>query len=268
MTAPRDATSTRAGRTYTWPPTGERFPSVTTIIAGGVPKPALPRWAAKSVAEYATEHFDQLQGLDRCTCGRARQCASCLAMVDLLKGAPWRDSGAAADLGSAVHAAAEAFALGTPTPPPSPGVAPFLEQLAAFFAAFQPVLVASEATVYNRQLGYAGTLDALMRMDGDLVLVDIKTSRSGVYPEAALQLAAYANAQWIGLPDGTEQPMPHIDRGAVLHLRPDRWELVPVRIDQPVFLAFLAARDVWAFNDIAKECIGPPIRPRAEEAAL
>ena len=50
MSGPRNATTTNRGRTYLW--RDETFDSVTTILSGGIPKPALTNWAAKSVAEY------------------------------------------------------------------------------------------------------------------------------------------------------------------------------------------------------------------------
>ena len=42
------------------------------------------------------------------------------------------------------------------------------------------------------KLGYGGTIDSLLSIDGNNVLCDIKTS-SGIYPDMAYQLAAYRN---------------------------------------------------------------------------
>ena len=50
--------------------------------------------------------------------------------------------------------------------------------------------------VYSRTFGFAGTLDAICTIAGRRGLLDIKTGRSGVYPEVALQLAAYAHADF------------------------------------------------------------------------
>lgn len=49
---PKNATEGKGGkRTYSW--RNERFFSVTTIIGGALPKPALIYWSANEVAEYA-----------------------------------------------------------------------------------------------------------------------------------------------------------------------------------------------------------------------
>ena len=66
MTSPLNATTTDDGRYYTWPPTGEEFPSITTISKGGVPaSAALKNWAPKKVAEYAVRRADLLYALGR-----------------------------------------------------------------------------------------------------------------------------------------------------------------------------------------------------------
>ena len=49
--SPRNATESGSKRLYAW--RGEKFWSVTTIISGGLPKPALLPWGIKAVAEAA-----------------------------------------------------------------------------------------------------------------------------------------------------------------------------------------------------------------------
>ena len=47
---------------------GKPIPGVTTLIGKGLPKPALPNWAARTVAEYVVdnpEQVDQLRSLGR-----------------------------------------------------------------------------------------------------------------------------------------------------------------------------------------------------------
>lgn len=80
---------------------------------------------------------------------------------------------------------------------------------------------ASEFACFNRTIGYAGTCDALVRLKcGRLIAFDYKTS-SDSYSEHALQLAAYRHAEFIGLQDGTEEPMPETDGGCILLPQPD-----------------------------------------------
>src|SRR5437773_1920308 len=106
MAPPRNARSTGSRRFYDW--RGESFWSVTTIIGGGVPKPALINWAKKFTAEYAWDNFDVLAEM--------RETDDRDGAIDWLKNAAFRSRDKAADLGSVVHASIEAVALGKPIP--------------------------------------------------------------------------------------------------------------------------------------------------------
>jgi hypothetical protein len=257
VTAPALAQTGPDGhRVYVWQ--GRAYPSVTAILAGGVPKPFLAAWAAKTAAEYAIAHLDRLALLPA---GQA---------VREVKRAPWTQRDTAADLGDAVHAGVEAAATGRPRPTLPALAVPYLAVFDRFTAEQQPGWLVSERTVVSRRYGYAGTLDALCVLGGRVTLLDVKTGR-GVYPEACLQLAAYAHADFLAHPDGTtEQPLPTIQAGAVLHLRPGGYRLVPVPIGQAVLEAFLAARAVfcWA-TELAPAVLptAPTTGPHREETS-
>lgn len=51
-------------------------------------------------------------------------------------------------------------------------------------------IIQSEMNIVSEKLGYAGTLDRLIEMNGENILIDIKTSGS-IWPSYWLQLAAY-----------------------------------------------------------------------------
>jgi hypothetical protein len=256
------------GRFYVW--RGERYWSVTTLIGGGVPKPALIGWAKKFTAEYAVAHLATLNTL---------VADDPVGAVDWLKGASFRDRDKRADLGSRVHEAAEAYALGAPWPEWSEDEAPYLRAFLRWLEEFAPEFVAVEAPVFSRQQRYAGTLDAIVDvrlpdlarrsgLDPDRplrLLIDYKTG--GVYPEVALQLAAYRFAEtFIGLPSADEAPLPEVDGCAVLHLQPEAYEFLPVRAEAAEFNAFLYAREVYRFTqELAPSVIGRTIQP--EEVA-
>ncbi len=249
MTAPAQATTSPGGyRVYRW--AGRAFPSVTAVISGGVPKPFLAPWAAKAAAEYAVANLDRLAQLPP---GQA---------VREVKRAPWEQSGAAAGLGDAVHAAVEAHATGRPRPEVPAEAGPYLAAFDRFAAEHRPGFLLAERTVYSRRYGYAGTFDAICTLPGlGVVLLDVKTGRH-VYPEACLQLAAYAAAEFVGDPDGrTEHPMPELDAGAVLHLRPGGYRLIPVPIGRAVLEAFLAALAVFRFATDLAPVLLPPAEP-------
>lgn len=61
MTKPALAVTLDDSRYYEWPPTpGVHYPSITTVIKEGVPKPFLAKWSAKKAAELAFESLDTL----------------------------------------------------------------------------------------------------------------------------------------------------------------------------------------------------------------
>jgi hypothetical protein len=256
MTSPKQATTRGDGtRTYTW--RNERFFSVTTIIGGGIPKPVLVNWAKKFTAEYAVNHIDALNTLvadDRD------------GAVDWLKGAAYRDRDRAAELGTDVHNAVEAYALGKPYPTWGPLVKPRMDAFVRFLDQYEPVYELTEASIFNRAERYAGTLDAIATFPtlGDRrFLFDVKTGGKAVYPEAAVQLAAYRYAEFVGAPDGSEQPLPEVDACAVLHI-PDGggFEFVEVIADREIFQAFLFAREVYRWATVtSKSVILGPLEP-------
>lgn len=249
MSGPKQATTGRDGsRFYTW--RDERFFSVTTIIGGGIPKPVLVNWAKKFTAEYAVDHIDALNTLvadDRD------------GAVDWLKGAAYRERDRAAELGSDVHDAVEAYALGKPFPTWSPMVKPRMDAFVAFLDKYKPVYELTEASVFNRTERYAGTLDAIATfptLGGRKFLFDVKTGGKAVYPEAAIQLSAYRYAEFVGAPDGSEQPLPDVDACAVLHIPDGReYQFVEVVADQTIFQAFLFAREIYRWASVTSKSV-------------
>lgn len=247
------------GKWYVWK--GNSYPSVTTIIKGGVPKQALVGWAAKGVAKAAIESREIVAAMARKDVDEA---------IDWLSKAPYRDREKKSDIGSEVHDAAEKYALGLPLPPLTEAADLRMVSFYAFIEDFKPKFIAVEAPVISRKERYAGTLDAIIELEETgIILTDYKSGK-GVYQEAALQLAAYRHADsFIGLPSGEEWPIPEVKHGAVLHLREDGYSLIPIRCDEEIFKCFLYAREVyrWA-RDIAPGVIGVPIRPGAPSWSL
>jgi hypothetical protein len=265
--SPRNATESGSKRLYAW--RGEKFWSVTTIIGGGLPKPALLPWGIKSVAEAAVQKRRTLMAMtSECErdgkCTPADWCSSCDAAVRWLKSAPYQQRDKAADMGTKIHEAAEAYKLGKPMPPWPEDIAPTMAQFERWLLAFGPTFEQTEASVYHRAQRYAGTLDSIVTLsDGRRVLIDYKTGKA-VYPEVGLQLAAYRHAEFIGLPDGNEAPVPEVDGAAVLHLRPDSWQFIDVRADDEVFTAFLYCRETFRFmEETSKTVIGEALLPTA-----
>lgn len=252
-------------RWYDW--RGERYWSVTTIIGQGIPKPALLPWGIKMVAEGAVSRRSTLAAMlsdcktpDECTEGA--WCEACDQTIKWLKGVPYAKRDKAANLGTLLHAAIEAHRLGQPFPPIPADVQGHMAAFEQFLVDFQPEYLATEAPVFNRSQHYAGTLDGLVRLtlplhdEPGLYVLDAKSGK-GVYPEVGLQLSAYSHAEFIGLPDGDEQPMPATDGALALHLTADGYRLIEVRADDEVFTSFLYAREVFRFlEETSKTILG------------
>jgi hypothetical protein len=268
MTNPANAHATEQGRYYVHPLSGETWPSVTNCLDTAVNKPALVPWAAKVTAEYALEHLPEL--VRRARRDREQLLKDVKAQVRFVKDT-------AADLGSRVHAYAEAHVLGKAVED-DPEVEPFATQLLAWFTTMgirldpeKGDVVAAEATIINRTHGYAGTGDLWvnLRIAPDLSwsprkrwlwLIDYKTSSTrpatSVYPEHGMQVAAIANAETLLLDDGTEvEPPGPIAGTAVLNLRTRGYALMPVPANRDeAFAAFCAALQTTKYlHGVAKD---------------
>lgn len=284
MAGPKAARTVSRGRIYTI--NGLNLWSVTTIIGNGLPKPAIAGWQARTIAEFAVANHKQLaamlQGVRIKRHDGDPQVYvttdpdAVKAAIDYLKESPWRESKRKMDIGSAVHLEAEAYVLDVPRPEPDGIVAPFLQSFRHFLDDFKPEILASEATVYSPAESYAGTLDLIAGIGGRRILIDYKTGKD-IYPDVALQLAAYAHAELVLLPDGTSEPMVPVDGAAALHLRefdpttPDDrgYSLIPVDIGPAVWDAFRYVREVMRFQEeTSKGVLSQPMTTPEALAAL
>ena len=197
---------------------GKPVPGVTTLLGKGLPKPALPYWSAKAVAEFVVdnpEQVDQIRSLGR---GPA---------VAALKAIPWQARDEAAVRGADVHSLAEELLHGREVDVPEHLVA-YVDGYVRWLDEFDVTPVLTERQVASRAHWYAGTFDAIVDLGGERWLLDWKTSK-GVYGSTALQVAAYAGAEFYVDDDGAEQPVPQVDRLGVVHITEAGTALRPVK---------------------------------------
>ena len=209
---------------------GKPVKGVTTLISGGVPKPALVRWSARTVAEYVADNSDAVEQLR--AMGRN-------SMVNALKGVPWDSRDKAAARGTDVHKLGEDLVHGREVDVPE-HLLGHVEGYAKFLDEWQLEPILTEKMVANREHWYGGTFDLIATMHGTPWLLDLKTAK-GVYGENALQCSAYRNAEFWQDDDGLEQPMPEVERIGVLHVREDGTTLVPLDSGPKPFQCFLHA---------------------------
>jgi hypothetical protein len=228
------------GRGHSYYLDGELVPGVTTILGKGVPK-HLEDWVARTTAGYACDHWAELAEVG--TAEKMRRLTS----------ARFEVSGAAAARGTEIHALAVRLAAGEELEI-ADELLGHVDAYLAFIRDWRVQERLVEVPVLNREWRYAGTADLIAELgDGRTWLLDWKTSASGVYPEAALQLAAYANAETYLDGDGLEHEMPEIDACAVVWLRADGYELVPVNVTERTFRVFLHAAVVARFTEAPRE---------------
>lgn len=243
---------------------GKRVPGVTTIIGKTLPKPALPYWSAKSVAEYVVANTAEVA--DMVTRMGPR------AAVAALKEIPWQRRDDAAVRGTEVHALAERLVHGYPVEVPEL-LAGYVEGHAAFLDAFDVQPIATETPCASRAGWYAGTPDAFVtigrgRYAGRSALLDWKTS-SGVYGETGLQTAAYARAEFLAPAADVEDPVPDVDLLGVVHVTADGSHLYILADGGPAIdelhktfrhLAWLYPR-IRALKDLITQPINPEEHP-------
>lgn len=228
---------------------GNRVPGVTTIIGAGLPKPALINWAASATADYAVNHWDELAEMQPA------------ARLKVLNGARYAERDAASNRGTQVHRHAEALITGEEVEVPD-ALAGYVEAYAAFLDEYDVTPVLTEFGVYHPTFNYAGTADLLadLTIGGERVraLLDLKTSRSGIFGETALQLAAYAHAAyWLGAePEVMASP---IEWTGAVHVQPNAYALVPVEAGEEQFEAFLNVQKVARWMDGARDLVGEGI---------
>jgi len=233
---------------------GEFVVSVTTALKG-IPKDALVRWAAKTVAEHAVDKLSTVAAtVDAMGAGPA---------VAMLASVPESQRDTAAVRGTEIHEIAERYIRGEAVEVPT-DLMPYVRGYARYVDDYDPVSLHDEIMVGNKTHGYAGTLDSLQlvpQLRDGLVLVDYKTSRK-LRGQYALQCAAYRYAEFAQLPDGTCIDMPATEDVFILHIRPEAYDLVPVDAGPVTFQRFLVAKENYLLNvqsDKLEKLIGQPI---------
>lgn len=302
LRGPVRVTAADGSRFYLWrdPVTGEesQFWSVTTVLSAKN-KEGLKWWAAKLAAKRARDNLPKLLAAElheacgntwsrtKPSCGECPECVG--RWVELFHVG---ESTRRKHEGSALHDALEAFikfgaegipsvdTLGQRYAEEHPGIFEviplYLDKLLTWideYAVEPGDFEASEMTVYNDELRYGGTLDAiwriharnkasaklLARVRGDLqamptaVVLDCKTREGDgkqLYDEHPLQLAPYRFANWC-MPSKEDRrlfPMPSTAGAVVLQIRPDGYTCEPVRAEQGELNTFLSLLDVFRWQ--------------------
>jgi len=247
----------------------EKYLRVSTFL-DGVPKPAIAAWGMRSVAEFAWEH--------RATWPTyPKQDA-----IDLMKKSPYKNRDRAAEKGTAVHNALEAYVKKEELPELTKSEQEYFEAGKRFLDARQSQLLGAEIICVNKSYGYAGTFDLWTIHNGETWLLDYKTSK-GVYPNNALQLTAYQKAEWAVMKlekqksEGktevwTGTMIPWIEDYAtqmgVVHVTSECATLYPVRPSEMLWSTFRAAGHVKHFMRETDSSFGKTPRHEVFESPI
>lgn len=277
-----------SGKGHSYYLDGEWCPGVTTVLSNGIPKPGLIGWASKIPADVVANALTVAVTTD----GRQRIVADDLiaelrqwqetrngkdvvpwsdhtplpraAVADALASLRFRDLDQAAGRGAEVHRLAEALGRGEEVEVPAE-LAGHVRAYLRFLAEWQPHDAVLEGVIVNRRWRYMGKFDLLAEFDelppwiaerigrsSGRGLLDIKTARSGIFAEVALQLEAYRRGETM-LEGRDEVPMPSVDFVAAIHVRADGYDVYAFDIETErrptTFDIFLYAKQVGDWLD-------------------
>jgi len=208
---------------------GKLYRRVTSMLGGGIPKPALVGWGIKATSEWAWENREVWSKLSKTDA------------IKLLKGSPYSQRDDAAARGTAVHKTLEALLGTTPMPQDlTEDEQACADAAADFLADRDSQHLGTEITVFNDSIGYAGTLDLWEINEGTTWILDYKTSKSGVFPDMAIQQVAYQRAEFAlvnarSVPGGKSvaKVIPWsvecAERLGIVHVSPEGATLHPIR---------------------------------------
>lgn len=235
MTAPDLSKNTDNGRYYVHPSSQKEVPSITNVL-GTMNKPFIAPWGYRKCGEFVADNLDTLVGL-------AKDKA---AIIDLVKGAPYRKTAESGDRGDLVHLWIERRIKSGGTEPtdaeilenPDQSARAMWKSFLRIEARYHPEWILSETTVWSDKYGYAGTTDWVARIGGAVTLGDTKTG-NGIYPEVGMQVAAAAFADYGINENGQPFELPKFERFAALHIRPRYARLSPLTKMEENFQSFL-----------------------------
>jgi len=279
VTSPKLAGATDHGRMYARTRGGPlEVPSITTVL--DVLNQRMEWWEARCAVDAAWDWAHRIVEIkanpgDWRTERKAK---------DWMRNAAERDRDDASARGDCVHDYAEVWALHTLGKATTndveeqrsacerAGVLDYIHHFHRFWDDWQPTVVMPEATVWNTEVGYAGTTDLLcqVQVQGRTVNVvgDYKTKRSlykrNGQPKAqdlrdytGMQLAAAAYAEEVWVPgqaeDGSQDSWKQMDFGAEvgvgIAVAPDGYVVRQYAIHHPpMWETFKALRSAWEFS--------------------
>jgi hypothetical protein len=256
----------RAGSGHSYRIDGEKVPGVTKIT-GYLKIGGLADYPADQTCRYAVNNWEHLTGLP--PADRLKE----------LMGARWYEARAAAGRGTAVHVIAQQLHLTGHADYP-PELAGYVESCVDFLDRLDVKVQASELLIGNRTHRYCGTVDLIADLapfpwEREIIpasrwLLDLKTARSGIFAETALQCCGYEHAEVFIGEQGDERPMEWlgVERCGAVHIRADGWDLYPLDTGEDTWTYFRYLAWLLSQEEERKEWVGAAAGPFADPAAM
>ena len=226
-----------------------RYPAVTWVLRNGIPT-EFDDWYARMAADWVLDHVERepdgrLYITDQTKSGPVRRLVTRQHVMRRAVAAAvaYRDD--RMRLGSEVHRSVKHRLLGVPVndfrhPHAGASYAAFVE----FCNDFELDVEAAEATGFNDQTGYGGTIDVLGTVTTatgrERWLIDLKCA-ANVQQKDAVQLAALAHLEYLVTPSAERWPMPTINRAVILRVTPDGYAAHGVDTGPATWQAFRGA---------------------------
>ena len=219
---------------------GEKVGPGVTTITKVLDAPALTYWKTAQVAETAIANAERL--IEDRESGKAEAAKKWLLALPTT----------AMDRGTRIHQALEFILRRATNQAVDPRDADAVNGARLWLNQHKVRPIEIEAFLINRALGYGGTCDLIAEIDGETWLLDWKTGKSVagpsgvVYDEMRLQLAAYANAEFIArVADATEYPVPAVARYGILHVTDGGTRLYEADVTPADWTAFRACAHLY-----------------------
>tara|TARA_R110002020_G_scaffold413498_1_gene623125 strand:- start:308 stop:1075 length:768 start_codon:yes stop_codon:yes gene_type:complete len=222
---------------HTYMVEGKQVPAVTRIVDAVSPK-NLTEWAAKAGADWWLDNYTddvEMQAI----------------MYDGIRYAHKEISRGAQNIGSDVHKWIELWIKFKMNGGSAIADYPYevktpMENFHKWAESREVEWVGSEKKVYSKFWNYAGTIDALARINGELYVIDFKTSAK-IYKEYYLQVYGYAQAvhEMVNVGDTLLSNVEHYPKGMIVRLdkNKDTFQEVAFECEPRVFHNALSIKE-------------------------
>ena len=218
---------------HTYMVKGEQVPAVTRIVDAVSPK-SLTEWAAKAGADWWRETY------------LAEEFIKIMDMYEGIRNAHRDISREAQNIGSDVHKWIELWIKfkihgGSAVADYPYKVRTPMENFHKWVESREVEWIDSEKKVYSKFWNYAGTIDALAKINGELYVIDFKTSAK-IYKEYYLQVYGYAQAIHEMVNDESNK---HYPKGMIVRLdkNEDKFQEVAFECEPRVFHNALSIKE-------------------------